>query len=331
MRKTTRVLTLILLPLAALLAGLYLYFLYTPAPTVPELSSELRHDRIAVGERQRDFAFYRPAKLPAKAPLLFVLHGSLQSIADIRTYSAYAFERLADEHGFIVVYPQGFKNNWNDCRRAADYPARTRNIDDLGLLAALVQRFAAEHGADPQRAFLVGYSNGGQLGLRAALERPQLLAGVAAVAANLPTDANLDCAPSGQAVSVLLMNGTRDPINPYNGGPVSLFGFGDRGNVRSAYESALYFANLAGYPRDAVRSSTAWNDPTDPAQRVSLDQWQAEGRAEVALYGVIGGGHLLPQAGFRAPRLLGPTLSGFDGPRAIWDFFARQRPTPAQP
>ena len=60
-------------------------------------------------------------------------------------------------------------------------------------------------------------------------------------------------------------------------------------------------------------------------------RWQAEGRAEVTLYGVIGGGHLLPQAGFRAPRLLGPTLSGFDGPRAIWDFFTRQRPTPAQP
>jgi len=46
---------------------------------------------------------------------------------------------------------------------------------------------------------------------------------------------------------------------------------------------------------------------------------------------VIGGGHLLPQAGFRAPRLLGPTLSGFDGPQAIWDFFARQQPAPAQP
>lgn len=330
MRKTTRVLTL-LLPLALLLGGLYLYFLHTPAPSTAGTSAELQHGRIQVGELQRDYAFHIPAGLPTKAPLLFVLHGSLQSIDDIRTYSAYQFEHLADEHGFIVIYPQGFKDNWNDCRRAADYPARTRNVDDLGLLAALVQRFATEHGADPRRAFLVGYSNGGQLGLRAALERPQLLAGVAAVAANLPTDANLDCAPSGQAVPVLLMNGTRDPINPYNGGPVSLFGFGDRGNVRSAYESALYFANLAGYPRDAVRSSTAWRDPADPAQHVSLDQWQAEGRAEIALYGVIGGGHLLPQAGFRAPRLLGPTLSGFDGPRAIWDFFARQQPVPAQP
>lgn len=328
---TTRKVLISLLLLATLAAGLYAYFLYAPKPTQPALSATLQHERIELGGLQRDYAFYAPKNLPANAPLVFVLHGSLQTIDDIRTFSAYAFERLADHHGFIVVYPQGFEKNWNDCRRTADYPARAQNIDDKGLITALIQRFARQHGTDPQRAFLTGYSNGGQLGLRIALENPALLAGVAAFAANLPTDDNLACTPSGQAVPVLLMNGTRDPINPYNGGVVTLFGFGNRGTVRSAYESALYFANLAGYPRDAVRSSTAWNDPNDPAQRVSLDQWQADGRAEIALYGVIGGGHLLPQGDFRAPRLLGPTLSGFDGPRAIWDFFARQQPVPARP
>ena len=329
--KTTRRVLKILPVLALILAGLYGYFLYAPPPTTPTLSASLQRAQIAVGDRQRDYAYYLPAKLQAKAPLLFVLHGSLQTLDDMRTFSAYQFERLADEHGFILVYPQGHERNWNDCRAVADYPARQQNVDDVGLIAALIQRFAAQHGADPRRAFLAGYSNGGHLGLRIALERPNLLAGVAAVAASLPTPDNLACQAVAGATPVLLMNGTRDPINPYNGGPVSLFGFGDRGNVRSAYESALYFANLAGYPREAVHSSTAWSNPADSAQRVSLDQWQAEGRAEVALYGVIGGGHLLPQAGFRAPRLLGPTLSGFDGPQAIWDFFARQQPVPAQP
>ena len=80
-----------------------------------------------------------------------------------------------------------------------------------------------------------------------------------------------------------------------------------------------------------MQRENLWQNGDNPAQRVELDRWHAAGRAEVALYAVIGGGHLLPQAGFRAPRLLGPTLSGFDGPQAIWDFFARQRPSPAQP
>lgn len=329
--KKTKIALSVLLLIAVLLGGLYAYFLYAPKPAAPALSASLQHEHIELGGLQRDYAFYIPARLPANAPLLFVLHGSLQTIEDMRTFTGYQFERLAEQNGFIVVYPQGFENNWNDCRRSADYPARAQNIDDQGLIAALIQRFAAQHGADPRRAFLAGYSNGGHLGLRIALEHPQLLAGVAAVAANLPTDANLDCQPSGQAVPVLFMNGTRDPINPYNGGIVTLFGLGNRGTVRSAYESALYFANLAGYPPAAVHSSTVWNDPHDPARRVTLDQWQSAGRAEVALYSLIGGGHLIPQAQFRAPRLLGPTLSGFAGPQVIWDFFARQRPVPAQP
>ncbi|MFG0382079.1 alpha/beta hydrolase family esterase [Pseudomonas sp. zbq_18] len=329
--KIIKIVLSLLLLIAVSLAGLYGYFLYTPKPAQPALSATLQQGQIQVGERQRDFAFYMPAKLPAKAPLLFVLHGSLQTIDDIRRYSAYEFERLADQHGFIVVYPQGFERNWNDCRRTANYPARAQNIDDIGLIAALIQRFANEHDADTRRAFLTGYSNGGHLGLRIALEQPQLLAGVAAFAANLPSDDNLDCQPVAGSVPLLLMNGTRDPINPYNGGVVTLFGMGNRGEVRSAYESASYFARRAGYAQDAVRSSVAWQNPDDPAQRATLDQWQSAERAEVALYSLIGGGHLLPQAGFRAPRLLGPTPSGFDGPQAIWDFFARQRPAPAQP
>jgi polyhydroxybutyrate depolymerase len=321
----------ILLVLALILGGLYGYFLYAPKPAQPNLSGTLQQSRIKLGEQSRDFAYYIPAKLSANAPLLFVLHGSLQTTDDIRTFSAYEFERLADEHGFIVVYPQGYERNWNDCRSTADYPARRQNIDDVGLIAALIQRFATLHGADPRRAFLAGYSNGGHLGLRIALQRPQLLAGVAAVAANLPTPDNLACRPVAGATPVLFMNGTRDPINPYNGGRVTLFGFGDRGTVHSSYESALYFAERAGFAAADMHREQAWSDASKPAQRVEFDHWHADGRAEVALFAVIGGGHLLPQAGFRAPRLLGPTLSGFDGPRAIWDFFARQQPVPAQP
>lgn len=329
--KTTRRVLKILPVLALILAGLYGFFLYAPPPTTPTLSASLQRAQIAVGDRQRDYAYYLPAKLQAKAPLLFVLHGSLQTLDDMRTFSAYQFERLADEHGFIVVYPQGHERNWNDCRAVADYPARQQNVDDVGLIAALIQRFAAQHGADPRRAFLAGYSNGGHLGLRIALERPNLLAGVAAVAASLPTPDNLACRPVAGATPVLLMNGTRDPINPYNGGRVTLFGFGDRGQVRSSYASALYFAERAGYAAAEMQRENLWQNGDNPAQRVELDRWQAAERAEVALFAVIGGGHLLPQAGFRAPRLLGPTLSGFDGPQAIWDFFARQRPAPAQP
>src|SRR5690606_38407289 len=278
MKTTTKVLLPLLL-LAALVAGLYGYYLHAPRPDVPALSASVQQGRIKVGSLSRDYLYYVPAGLPAGAPLLLALHGSLQNAGDMRTYSAYQFERLADEHGFIVVYPQGYKGNWNDCRSTADYPARAENLDDVGLIEALVRHFAAAHQADPHRAFLVGYSNGGHLGLRIALERPQLLAGVAAVAASLPTPDNLACQTVEGATPVLFMNGTRDPINPFNGGRVTLFGFGDRGTVRSSYESALFFARRAGHAESDMRRAEAWSAADEPAQRVELDRWQAAGRA----------------------------------------------------
>jgi hypothetical protein len=64
-----------------------------------------------------------------------------------------------DEHGFVVVYPDGYERNWNDCRKAAAYPARKLRIDDAGLVFALVERLQSAIGADPARVFAIGYSN----------------------------------------------------------------------------------------------------------------------------------------------------------------------------
>lgn len=307
----------VLLALLAIAAGLYAYFVYAPKPAQPTLSASLQTDHIQVGALDRQYSYYIPKNLPANAPLVFVLHGSLQTSDDIRTFTGYEFERLADAQGFVVVYPQGFEKNWNDCREVADYAARVQKIDDKGFIRALIERFAAQYHVDRSRAFFTGYSSGGHLGFRFALEEPGVLAGVAAVAANLPTADNLDCQPSGKPASVLLVNGTDDPINPFNGGKVTLFGMGNRGTVRSAADTAAYFAGLAGYPAKAVVAQ-------ESAASIRFEQWRADGKREVGLYAIKGGGHLIPQAVFRAPRMLGKTVAGFNAPEAILAFFARQ-------
>lgn len=312
MKKLVRISVVVL----GLIACLYAYFAYAPRPNPPTLSASVQHDHIQVGALDRQYSYYVPKQLPANPPLVFVLHGSLQTSEDIRTYTGYEFERLADAKGFVVVYPQGFENNWNDCRKAADYAARTQNVDDKGFIAALIQRFAEQQHIDPARAFLTGYSSGGHLGFRLALEQPELLAGVAAVSASLPTNDNLACQSSGKPASVLVVNGTDDPINPFNGGKVTLFGLGNRGTVRSSADTVAYFAGLNGYPAQATAQ--------EPSANVRFQQWQAAGKHEVALYALAGGGHLVSQPNYRAPRLLGHNTDGFNAPEAIWAYFARQ-------
>ena len=160
----------------------------------------------------------------------------------------YEFDRLADRHGFLAVYPDGFEQHWNDCRAAATYSANTKNIDDVAFFGKMIDFFVAEQHANPDRVYATGISNGGQLAYRLALELPDRIAAVAPVAASLPDDANLDCEKSGKPVAILVLNGTEDPMNPYEGGEVALYGlWGSRGTVLSTDATIRYFAELAGH------------------------------------------------------------------------------------
>jgi polyhydroxybutyrate depolymerase len=323
-----RVLRLVLIGGCVLLVGLgaaFAYFLYAPAPETPPLSASVQRGSLRVGELQRSYVFYVPARVAPHPPLLVALHGSMGNAGQMRRTSAYRFEQLADEHGFIVVYPEGYEGHWNDCRKKGPYAAKQLGIDDVSFMRALIAHFRSAHGVDSARVFAVGISNGAHLSYRLALEASDLVRAVAAVAANLPTDENSDCTPASAAVPVLIINGTEDPINPFEGGRVTIFGFGDRGHVRSARESAAYFARRNGIATAPVIEQIAQEGsaPTS-AERV---HWRSPTGADVVLYTIHGGGHTLPQPRARSPRILGRTHRELDGPAEIWRFFARRDST----
>ena len=41
----------------------------------------------------------------------------------MREWTGYEFDQLADQHGFVVVYPDGYKHTWNDCHSQATFAA----------------------------------------------------------------------------------------------------------------------------------------------------------------------------------------------------------------
>ena len=312
-----RVLRLVSIGVGLLLIGVgaaYAYFLHTPAPEVPRLSASVQRDSLRMGALQRRYVFYAPAKVASRPPLLLALHGSMG-------LTAYRFEQLADDHGFIVAYPEGYEGHWNDCRKKGPYTAKQLNVDDVGFIRALVAHFRSAYGVDSARVFAVGMSNGGHLSYRLALEAPDVVRGAAALAANLPSPENFDCTPVSSAVPVLIINGTDDPINPFAGGSVTIFGFGDRGNVLSATASAEYFAR-----RNAIAGAPVVERiPQQRQAATSVDRtwWRSANGADVVLYTIHGGGHTMPQLGARSPRILGRTHRQLDGPAEIWRFFER--------
>ncbi|MES2260016.1 MAG: PHB depolymerase family esterase [Pseudomonadota bacterium] len=326
MRRVLRFIGFCLLGLvavAAACAALLGYFVYTPDPEPPSLSGTLAKGSIEVGGLKRTYLSYVPRALAQGAPLIVVMHGSGENAAQIRTGTGYGFERLADQHGFAVVYPDSYTFDWNDCSVAGDYKVNGVNVDDVGFIGALVDKLIKETGADRGRVFATGVSAGGFMSMRLALESPARFRAVAAVSANVPAPENFKCKPAGPGTSVMIMNGTKDPLVPFAGGEVNLLGlFYKGGDVRSSRASGQYFADLnkiAGTP--ATQQATLAGDAG-----VEHVVWRNDAKTEVELVAIHGGGHGIPQPYWRRPRLLGPSPMTPDGPAMIWDFFQRQRP-----
>ena len=311
-----------LLGLVALCGALFGYFVYTPPPEIPHLSGTLTKGSIEVGGLKRTYTTYIPRGLAQGAPLVVVMHGSGENAARIRAETGYGFDRLADEHGFAVVYPNSYTFDWDDCGKVGDVSVNGVNIDDVGFLVALVDKLITEFGIDRGRVFATGVSAGGFMSIRLALEAPSRFRAVAAVSANMPTPENSKCKPVGQGTSVMIMNGTKDPLVPFNGGEVNLLGlFYKGGNVRSSRDSGQYFADL----NDIVVAPETNQTPL--ADKVSVERvlWRNGSKAEVELVAIHGGGHGITQPYWRRPRLLGPSPMEPNGPALIWAFFERQQ------
>lgn len=361
-------------------AGLFAYLIYTPEPAMPALSGTLTKATLQLNGETYTYRLYLPKGFTKGAPLVMVLHGSGQNGAQIRTETGYGFERLADQHGFGVVYPSGKSFDWNDCSNTGDFAVDGRELDHQSYLNTLVDRLVATHQFDRNRVFVTGVSSGGFMSLRLALESASRFRAVAAVSANVPAAGNFKCqlpAASGEVranssndaasvanvssstgaadtnntadlanavrpaesagldsaphtenttSSVLFINGTADPLVPYQGGQAALWGmFFDSGEVLSAQASAEFFARL-----NQLQQQTTERAATTTFER---RVWQGDSGVNVELITIPSGGHGMPQPDWQRPRLLGPSPMSPNGPELIWQFFNRstQQSAPQQP
>ncbi len=312
---------LLLLGLLALIVAIFIarQALVPRVIAWPQLSGSLKAASIQHRGLTRQFHIYRPAQLADNAPLLLVFHGSMSDGLSMRELGGNQFDRLADEQGVLLVYPDGYKRHWNDCRATANYEANTNNIDDVGFVRALLVQLQAEYGIDLDQVYATGLSNGGHMALRLALEAPDLIAGAAPIAANMPAADYFDCQPTGRAVNIALLAGTNDPVNPYEGGLVKILWDESRGVVQSAAATAEYFAGLAGYGGEPPRQRLPDTETNDDGW-IEVQHWQGRDK-QVAFYTLVGGGHTFPSRHTRFGAMLGGDNRDIDTADLIWAFF----------
>ena len=138
---------------------------------------------------------------------------------------------------------------------------------------------------------------------------PDKCKAITAVVANLPEADNLDCAELKKPVAVLIINGTKDEVNPYEGGPMKVNG-NSFGSVRSTDATFRYWAGLAGYKGQSVAAALPDTDTTNK-HTITRFTFMEKGKPEVTLLKVIGGGHAFP--------------GDVDAFIESWQFFKRQK------
>src|SRR5882672_7184441 len=172
-------------------------------------------ETISVGGVTRSFFAQFPDTKPA--PLVIVLHGNTQTGADMTTRTSWP--AVAKRERFGVVFPDGLNRAWADLRLATKRAGRAppKGTDDVAFIAKLIETFVADGGADPKRIYVTGISNGVAMALTLLCARADLFAAAASVIMNL-TDESADACRPSRPVPLLMMNGTADPLIPFQGG-----------------------------------------------------------------------------------------------------------------
>ncbi len=246
------------------------------------------------------------------APLVLALHGTGGTGLGMEAVTG--LSALSDRHGFIVAYPDGVEKGWNDGRG----PGTT---DDVGFMAALVEEVRRACGVDPGRVYAAGISSGAFFSHYLAARRADLVAAIAPVVGGMSPSLAGDFRPA-RPVSVLILQGTDDPLVPFAGGKVKWY----RGGVVPAGEAVRRWVEHDGCAPEPWLDDLADRDPRDGMRVRRATYGGGREGTEVVLVTVEGGGHTW--AGglqFLPERIIGKTCRDVSASDLIWEFFSRHR------
>lgn len=288
--------------------------LITLAAATP--SASVRRELTVEGLSRSYLYHLPPTKRENGYPVVMVLHGAGMNADWMMWYSE--MNRLADQEGFLAVYPNGTGFGpfltWNSGGVTGFF---ARNLpDDVSFLDAVLDDLASQQSIDQNRVYGCGYSNGGMMCYKLAVERSSRYAAIGSVAGTMMSLGERPERP----VSVLHIHGTADPVVPPDGPAAGTPPF-------------LQFLSVPA-------TIAAWCDydgcdPQTPAitllpdtardRTTSKQSLYGPGRdqSEVCLIEVQGGGHTWPGSPALFTLFLGKTSRDFSANEVLWDFFDR--------
>lgn len=243
----------------------------------------------------RDYQLYVPAQVlraqPGRVggwPLVVMLHGCTQSADDFATGTQ--MNRLADEQGFLVVYPeQAAGANASRCWNWFRTEDQGRGAGEPALLAGLVQAVVAQHPVDPGRVYVAGLSAGAAMAVILGETYPELFAAVGAHS-GLPY-----AAAHGMSSAMAAMQGRADtPADPHRPArpavPVIVF-HGDHDHTVQHRNGERIAQQAASSHAAGLRVSTETGQHPSGRRYTRTCHTNAQGRCLVELWTLHDAGH----------------------------------------
>ena len=224
---------------------------------------------------QRQYLIKTPTTNRETMPILFFLHGLGDNIT--RLDNEFHFQQVADAYQWAVVVPQvlneGYGTMWNAGLMSS-------NTDDSGFLMALLDAMAEEYPINLDSVFFTGFSMGGFMTHRMAIEHGDRITACAPVSGLITHSmANQTATP----VRMLHIHGTSDPVVGYDGNS-QYFG----SNLGLGVEAILdYWKNANGCVAEPVIDTL----PDLKNDGLRFVRYTYEGEAELQHIKVIGGNH----------------------------------------
>ncbi len=269
---------------------------------------------------KRSYLIYVPKNYDSSnpVPLLFHLHGGGGTGKGTIKLTFGKFNQLADEKNFIAVYPNAIKRNWNDGRLANLKPGM-EFVDDVGFITAIVEKIKSQYRIDMQKIFVTGMSNGGFMTSRLLCDKSEIFRGGAILTATLSVDYINKCKPT-VPVGVMIINGTEDPLVPYNGGHVMVLNK-SRGAIVATDVLVDFWKNQLNC--DNKKTQILPNkDPNDGSVVEMLQFETCKEKSSLVLYKIIDGGHTWPGGKqYLSKKIIGTTNRDFNACEIIWSFF----------
>jgi len=240
-------------------------------------------------------------------PLVISMHGGALWPAAQMEISRW--NRMADEHGFLVVYPSGITGAGPRAWHVGRGPGLLR---DVRYISELIDTLKAAYNIDSTSIYADGLSNGGGMAFVLSCTLSERIAAVGMVAAALflPWSWCTD----ERAVPMIAFHGTADRAVPYHGG--------------KSWVAPSVFPDIPTWVATWARRNRCAPNPIDSAVAADVTRrsyTNCADNAAVVLYTVQGGGHTWPGGGPAPEWFVGTTTRSIDATGQMWAFFREHR------